>query len=178
MSSSEKKRSEVKLKAMTIRELKEIRKNQKSSGIVIKQKDKHLTFKWNCVETLDKFVGKYKNSLLGKWISSLNGIVLGCVKTTIKKDCLIIEDQNCLHTDISFYFIIFSPKINRSYQCTVTKVEKKYVLGKLFDIIPCFVKNAPEDVSIGSVVTFSFVRAEFKGKLAMLSGNFDSLIDS
>ena len=108
MSSNEKKRSEVNIKAMTISELKEIRKYQKSSGIVIKKMDKHLTFKWNYLETLDKFIARYKNSLLGKWIALLNGIVLGCVKTTINKDCLIIEDQNYLHTDVSFYFITFS----------------------------------------------------------------------
>uniref|UniRef100_A0AAF5D5Q2 Uncharacterized protein n=1 Tax=Strongyloides stercoralis TaxID=6248 RepID=A0AAF5D5Q2_STRER len=176
--SSEKKKSDVNIKAMTIRELKQIRNCQKYSGIVIKKMDKHLTFRWSCLEMLDKFVGRYKNSLLGKWMTSLNGIVLGCVKTVIKNDCLIIEDQNCLHTDVSFYFIIFSPKINRSYQCTVTKVEKKYVLGKLFDIIPCMIKQVPEDVSIGSEVTFKFVRAEFKGKLAMLSGTFDGFVEA
>uniref|UniRef100_A0A0K0EKV1 C2 domain-containing protein n=1 Tax=Strongyloides stercoralis TaxID=6248 RepID=A0A0K0EKV1_STRER len=157
--SSEKKKSDVNIKAMTIRELKQIRNCQKYSGIVIKKMDKHLTFRWSCLEMLDKFVGRYKNSLLGKWMTSLN-------------------DQNCLHTDVSFYFIIFSPKINRSYQCTVTKVEKKYVLGKLFDIIPCMIKQVPEDVSIGSEVTFKFVRAEFKGKLAMLSGTFDGFVEA
>ncbi|CEF66031.1 Hypothetical protein SRAE_2000070300 [Strongyloides ratti] len=178
MDSIHRERPELNIKPLTIKELKEIRKSQKFSGIVIKKFDKHLTFKWNCLDMLDKYIGKYKYSLLGKWMASLNGIVLGCVKTIVKNDCLIIEDQNCLHTDVSFFLIIFSPKFNKSYQCTVTKVEKRYVLGKLFDIIPCMVKKAPEDVSIGSVITFNFVKAEFKGKLAMLSGTFNSLIDT
>uniref|UniRef100_A0A0N4ZUG3 H/ACA ribonucleoprotein complex subunit n=1 Tax=Parastrongyloides trichosuri TaxID=131310 RepID=A0A0N4ZUG3_PARTI len=173
MSSSDKKRSEVKIKPMSLRELKEIRKTQKNSGIIIKKLDKHLTFKWNSMDSLDKYVDKYKTSIIGKWISSLNGIVLGCVKAIAQQNCLIIEDQNCLHTDISFYFIIFSPKVGQSYNCTITKVEKKYVLGKLFDIVPCLIKHAPEETSIGSILSFKFVRAEFKGKLAMLSGTYN-----
>uniref|UniRef100_A0AC35U4Y8 DUF223 domain-containing protein n=1 Tax=Rhabditophanes sp. KR3021 TaxID=114890 RepID=A0AC35U4Y8_9BILA len=167
----------VSIKKMSVGEFKEFRNLDKNCGLVIRKYEKHLTFKWNCTSDLERFAEKYRTSLTGKWVGGLNGIILGTIKTEVKSKSIIVEDQNVFHCDFIFYYIVFSPKVNKCYDCVITKVDKKYVLGKLFNIIPCMIKNtANQTITEDSMVRLTYVRSEFKGRLSMIVGNFKEVL--
>ncbi|VDN02105.1 unnamed protein product [Thelazia callipaeda] len=157
---------------LSYRKAKKIMASDTNCDLLLEIEKRHITLGWHLLGKAKSAISYILKCSLGQYRDSLNGVLLSIGKAKYVDYPLCIADQPCMHIDLNVHCIVFRPKKDHVYECSITAIDKKFITAKLYNTITFFapIKDGKKCFIIREKVLIKFSHIEIKGSLCQMKG--------
>uniref|UniRef100_A0A915EPL4 Uncharacterized protein n=1 Tax=Ditylenchus dipsaci TaxID=166011 RepID=A0A915EPL4_9BILA len=98
--------------------------------------DRHVTLGWQHATQVGRILRQTISDTVGQFRETIHAIPLAIGKIVVKRTIYVIEDQNCMHLDITVQMIAFDCTLKwEPLDVTAVVITKNHIIGKMYDVI-------------------------------------------